>query len=798
MPPGDLLQQLQRTLGDGYRVERELARGGMSRVYLATDKGLGREVVVKALSPDLAAEVNFERFSREIRLAGRLQNPHIVPLLSAGDAEGTPYYVMPFVEGESLRHLLQASGELPVDQAIRIMRDVAVALDYAHRQGVVHRDIKPENILLSGGTGVVTDFGVAKAISASTAADGSTNLTTAGMALGTPAYMAPEQASADPSTDHRADIYAWGVVAYEMLTGAAPFAGRPTQAVIAAHIAEPVPPIHRAAVPERLARLVMRTLSKRPAERPQSARDIVLELDALTSTGLTPAGTVAAHGSRRGIPLWVWPAAAAALVAFALFAMNARRQPMSASSEASVKRIAVLPFANASGSKDEEYFADGMSEELAAVLGRVRGVQVASYSSSFAFKGKSIDVKEVGRKLDVDAVLEARVRRDGRRLRVTAQLTDVGNGLSLWSDSYEKDAKDVFSVQDEIVHAIAGALELRFAATSTQAAPRDVQGTTDPNAYDLYLRGRYYWHKRGAASLRKAIDLFTAAGARDPKFGRAFAGLASSQVLLTEYADDAPRETDDRALAAADRALALDPGAAEAYLARGLVDVHRWKWEEARQSYVKAIALDSANATAHQWLGELYYALGEGDSSVAQMRMAKALDPLAPIPAGALAYALYCSRQYQESLREAQLAMDLAPDLAIIARVAARPFFMIGDTARALREVRRMRDLEPNQARGLADFVYLTGHTGHRDEALATLKHLETLHATALPMVVAYIGVGNTKSALQALDQAIATRDQSLSQYPLMDPMFDAIRSTPEFRAAAHAAGTPKVLETTK
>ena len=795
MPPGDLLKQLQRTLGDGYAVERELARGGMSRVYLAKEISLGRDVVIKALSPDLAAEVNFERFSREIRLAGRLQNPHIVPLLSAGDSEGTPYYVMPFVAGESLRLLLQRSGELPVDQAVRIMRDVAVALDYAHRQGVVHRDIKPENVLLSGGTGVVTDFGVAKAISASTVGDAATNLTTAGMALGTPAYMAPEQASADPTTDHRADIYAWGVVAYEMLTGAAPFAGRPTQAVIAAHIAEPVPDIHRPAVPERLSRLVMRTLSKRPADRPQSAAEIVMELDALTSTGLTPAGTTALPASKRRTRYW--PVALAALVVLAgLVAVRARGSHMLAGGDTStLKRIAVLPFANASGSKDEEYFADGMSEELGAVLGRVRGVRVASHSSSFSFKGKEVDVRDVGRKLDVDAVLEGRVRRDGQRLRVTAQLTDVGNGLSLWSDSYEKDAKDVFAVQDEIAHAIAAALEVRFAETTAHGTTAEVRGTANPEAYDLYLRGRYFWHKRGVENLGRAIDLFTEATTRDRNFARAFAGLASAEALLTEYTDDAPRELDDRALRAADEALRLDPSVAEAHIARGLVNVHRWQWEDARKAYGTAIQLDPNSATAHQWLGELFYTLGYGDSAIAEMRRAKALDPLAPVPSVALAYSLYQQRRYAEAIREGEQGQELAPDLILFPRVLSEAYLEMGDTAAAVRAAKKAVSLGPLQGKTLGIFANVSARTGHRAEALAAVKKLLDMRAGPAAMLIAYLGLGDRNAALAALKQLVQRRDVMLSQTPLTDPVFDSIRNTDEFRAAANAISTPNAVQ---
>ncbi len=794
MPAPDFLQRLQRTLGDGFVVERELARGGMSRVYLAKDKSLGRDVVVKALSPELAAEVNIERFSREIRMAGRLQHPHIVPLLSAGDADGTPFFVMPFVEGRSLREKLIKGGELPIHETIRILRDVANALEYAHQNGIVHRDVKPENILLSSGNALVTDFGVAKAISSATEGDGRSNLTSVGVALGTPTYMAPEQASADPTTDHRADIYAWGAVAYEMLTGAPPFAGRGTQAIIAAHMSEAVPPIHRTAVPARLSGVVMRALAKRPADRPQSANELVMELDGMMATGITSSRETSAPRSTAPAVRFGLAIGALMLAGAALFFFRPRDENRVGGGTDAVRRIAVLPFENASGTKDDEYFADGMSDELGAALGRVRGVRVASHSSAFSFKGKVVDVREVGRKLNVDAILEGRVRRAGSRLRVTAELTDVRNGLSLWSDSYERESKDVFAVQDDIAHSIANALEVRFLPRSGSSRTAETQGTADPEAYDLFLRARYFWHKRGSGNLRKAVDLFAGAAARDPKFARAYAGLASSRVLLTEYADDAPKNTDDLALAAAEQALALDPTVSEAFMARGLVDVHRWKWQEAREAYQKAIQLDATSATARQWYGELFYTLGEVDSSIVESRIAKALDPLAPVPATALAYALYGGRHYAESVAEAQRARELAPDLGLIPRILAVDYVLLGDTARAMSEAKRVVSLEPGQSRALSILAYVAGRVGHRTEALAALATLKAEGAPPMALGLAYLGLGNLEAARAALKTVGETRDRRISEYPLIDPVFDPVRASPEFRRVAGMLGSPKVL----
>jgi serine/threonine protein kinase len=322
-----LQEQLQRALASTYVVERELGGGGMSRVYLAHETALGRKVAVKVLLPELAAGVNVERFRREILLAAQLQHPHIVPLLAAGEAEGLPYLIMPYVSGESLRARVTREGELPIAETVRILRDVVSALAYAHSYGVVHRDVKPDNVLLSGGVAVVTDFGVAKAVSAS-ADTGATGLTSMGVALGTPAYMAPEQATANPHTDHRADLYALGVTAYELLTGAPPFAGRPPQAVLAAHVIEEPEPVERrrGAVPPPLAELVRACLAKRPADRPQSAAQVMHMLDSIA----TPSGGTAATTAVRvpAVPPTpatrrVWPVAAAALVVIAGVAAGA-------------------------------------------------------------------------------------------------------------------------------------------------------------------------------------------------------------------------------------------------------------------------------------------------------------------------------------------------------------------------------------------------------------------------------------------------------------------------------------------
>jgi serine/threonine-protein kinase len=434
-----LRDQLQASLGDAYVLEQELGGGGMSRVFVAEDRALGRKVVVKVLSPELAAGVSSERFSREIRVAAGLQQANIVPLHAAGETCGLPYYTMPFVEGQSLRQRLTVSGPLSIGEAINVLRDVARALAYAHEHGVIHRDIKPENVLLSGDAAVVTDFGIAKALSAARGERAApaeqednrdpTALTVAGAAIGTPAYMAPEQALGDPDTDHRADVYSFGCLAYELLTGNTPFHGRSMQQVLVAHVQEQAPDVAAARkdAPPALVGLVSRCLKKDPRERPQSAREILGALDAVATPGPGLFAPVAAPARRR----WsgraiVFGLAAAAVVGVA--AVVVRGRWMTGASEP--RALAVMPFTNVGGDSTQQYFADGIAIDLTNALTKVSGLRVTSRSLAFTYQGKAVDVRTVGKELNVDAVVEGTVQRSGTGLRVTSQLTRTSDGVT--------------------------------------------------------------------------------------------------------------------------------------------------------------------------------------------------------------------------------------------------------------------------------------------------------------------------------------------------------------------------------
>lgn len=786
----DLRATLQRTLGDLYNFDRELQGGAMSRVFVAMDRQLGREVVVKVLPPEVAAELSADRFRREIQLAARLQHPHIVPLLSSGEVNGLPYFTMPFVEGESLRARLERVGELPIPESVRILREVASALSYAHKHGVAHRDIKPDNVMLTGEFALVTDFGVAKALSASSRAPGAQTLTGVGVTLGTPAYMAPEQATADPSVDHRADIYSVGVMAYEMLTGSLPFAGRATQALLAAHAIEKPESIERRrrGIPPALGALVMRCLEKRPADRPQNAAELLHDLEALPDRF----SRAPAAGGRKAL---IAGGAAVAVVVAGIIAYRAtHRGPASADQPAELHSVAVLPLTNVGGDARDEYFSDGMTDELANALSKLPGLRVASRTSAYAYKGKKdIDVGEIGRKLNVQAILEGAVRRSGDRLRVAAQLTSVSDGLAMWSDTYERGTSDIFAVQDDIARAIADALKLRLGVRAAELSSSS-RGTASLAAYDSYMRGRYFWNRRGAANLRKALSYFEESIGRDSDFARAHAGLAITYAILPEYTDSPPADGLAKTRSAATRALALDSSLAEAHTALGLAAVHAWDFRAGEAEYRKAIELDPEYPTAHQWYGELLYHTGRIDSSLVEIRRAVALDPLAPILPVALGYALTLARRYDEAIEQFGRTEELPPGLALTLQLLADVHLQMGQTQKAVQEYEEAVRLnnETLLIKGMLCHAY--GVAGRVDEARKLLSEIEMRarreRASWVTRAICQLGLGNRSGALDAMEAAVKNHEMAVftAYSPLLDRTWDPVRSDPRWTAILRSA----------
>ncbi len=791
----DLLDNLKRTLGDTYAFERELTGGGMSRLFLGEERSLNRKVVVKVFSEQLSGSVRIERFRREIQVSARLQHPHVVPVLSSGEVDGLPYYVMPFIQGESLRAHLDRSGELPVAESVRLLTQVASALSYAHKNGVVHRDIKPDNVLLSEDIAVVTDFGISKAL-ADSVMKGDGTLTMGGLTVGTPAYMAPEQAVGEPNIDHRADIYSFGVVAYEMLTGTPLFTARTQQALMAAHAVTTPEPIERRrpTIPEPLAQLVMQCLEKSPDNRPQTVQEIIQRLGdlhrpaAVRSADLAP--TIAVEPvtpvrSRRKflIPAILAIIAAAAAAGYVIFTKPSKTTEISS--------IAVLPLENVGGDSADEYFSEGMTDELANALNKVPGMRLASRTSAFTFKNRrGLSVQEIGKQLNVQAIVEGSVRRAGGRLKVAAQLTSVRDGLSLWSNTYERQSNDVFGVQEDVAQAIAAAVKPKLiGGTAVTGIASRARGTDNPEAYDLYLRGQFYFNKRGADNLRQSIQYLEQAIAADSNFARAYATLATATALLPEYTDSPSAGVTERGRAAATRALQIDGTLGEANAALGLMAVHDWNFVEAGKRYRAAVLQEPGNAIAQQWYGEYFYHTGQADSAFLRLKMAQKLDPFAQIIPSAIAYELMVARQYPAAIDEINKGIQRYPDIGIAHAVASMANLFGGHPDVAVREAETASRLDPELVirKGQLGFIY--GKTGPRDDALKILRSLQADPAagksTQLALTQIYLGLEDYPNAIAHLTKAVDEHDIALvtSFTPLLHPMFDPLRSDPQFTA---------------
>ncbi len=660
-------------------------------VYLAQDLKHGRSVALKVLHPELAASLGSDRFLREIQIAARLQHPHILPLYDSGQIEGGEgaqsllYYVMPFVEGESLRDRLNREKPLPVEEAVRIGRDIAAALDYAHRHGVVHRDIKPENVMLHEGEAMVADFGIAKAVSAA----GSESLTQTGLAVGTPAYMSPEQATGEREPDGRSDIYSLGCVLYEMLAGVAPFTGATVQALIMRRFTDPVPSVRvaRPTITPDLEQIVARTLAKDPSARFATASQVVLALSS---------------------PKVATPPEATSVV---LVSPNK-------------KSIAVLPFADMSPQKDQDYFCEGIAEEIINALSKVEALHVASRSSAFAFKGHQ-DVRKVGEQLGAGTVLEGSVRKSGNRLRISAQLINVANGYQLWSDRYDRELEDVFAIQDEIAENIVRALRVVLSEDEKRAI--EVAPTADVQAYDYYLRGRQFFHQFRRSGIQFARRMFERAMEIDPKYVRAYAGAADCCSFLYMYWD-ASRANLEGADAYTRRALELGPAVAEAHASRGLALSLSKRYQEAEQEFETAIGLNPNLFEAHYFYGRALFQQGKFAEAVRYYSEASRVRPedyQTPILVASSLHRLGRTAEAEAMLRRgvqtAEKHVELNPDDARALCLGAIGYMQLGEPAKALDWAERGLAVDPEDSGVLYNVACVYALSGKTEDALACL-----------------------------------------------------------------------------
>jgi serine/threonine protein kinase/Flp pilus assembly protein TadD len=711
------IERLRGALSQSYSIDRELGRGGMATVYLAQDVKHERLVALKVLHPELAASLGPDRFLREIKTAARLNHPHILGLHDSGEANGFLYYVMPYVEGESLRERLDREHQLPVDEAVHHARSIAAALDYAHRQNIVHRDIKPENVMLFEGEAMVMDFGIAKAVSEA----GSETLTQTGMMVGTPAYVSPEQAAGETNLDGRSDQYSLACVLYEMLSGERAFSGPTAQAVMAKRFTDTVKPLRslRGSIPEPVERAVTKAMSTDVADRYRTA---AIFAQALASGNVaTPTDTAT----------------------------------MSQPTVSAAKSVAVIPFANMSPDPENEYFTDGMAEEIINALTKIKSLRVASRTVSFALKGKNEDLGEVGRKLKVSTVLDGSVRKMGNRLRITAQLVNVADGYQLWNERYDREMEDVFAIQDDISQAIVKSLRVILSEDEKKAIGQ--ARTENLQAYEFYLRGRQFFEIR-RKSLEYARQMFKRAIELDPDYALAHAGVADCCSLLYMMFD--ARESNlKQAESASNTALQLAPDLAEAHLARGIAFSLSQNYTDAEREFEKAMRLDAKLFEAPYFYGRACLAQGRNEDAVKLFKMASAIRP-EDFQAVAFMAQAYGS-DHQAAEREVanrravtliEERLELNPDDARAWNLGAAILATLGETERAIEFAQKSVAIDPDDPMMLYNVACTYSGLGRTEEALTALEH--------------------------AVDKGYGHKDW-LSH----DPDFDSIRETPRFKA---------------
>ena len=727
----DQRDRLNAALAGRYVIERELGSGGMATVYLAHDVKHHREVALKVLRPELAAALGPDRFLREVEIAARLNHPHILALYDSGETNGFLFYVMPYVAGESLRHRLEREKQLPIEEALAITRHIASALGHAHAQHIIHRDVKPENILLYEGEAMVADFGIALAVSAAAGE----RLTQTGLAVGTPAYMSPEQAVSERALDARSDVYSLGCVLYEMLAGEPPYTGATAQVLIAKRLVDPVPAVRRlrAAVPVGVEQALTKALAKVPADRWASAL-------AFAEALATPAGP---------------------------------RPPS----------VAVLPFLNLSADPENEYFADGITEDVIAHLSKIRALKVISRTSVMAFKQREQSLREIGARLEVATLLEGSVRRAGDRVRIVAQLIDAESDRHLWAETYDRRLTDVFAIQTDVALQIAAALKAELSPDEKSRLHQEP--TSDLQAYQLYLQGRHCYLRYTAEGSRRGIEYFEQAVAKDPNYALAYAALAMVYTELAETGSLRPGEAYARARDASAKALALDLGLGEAHCMLAYITaVCDFNWVSAEQEFKRALELTPNSADTYDLYGRMCLALERNDEALAMERRAQELDPLAH--RADVARALLRAGRYDEALQAATHAVELDPHYARAHATLGWAYLKKGIVKQGVAELEIAVSLSPGDTLWLAQLGQAYGMVGDVARARNVLHQLEELSGQRFvsPYHIAFVytGLGEQDSAMDWLERAY--EDRSGPVYSVKGSfLFTTLHAHPRFIA---------------
>jgi serine/threonine protein kinase/tetratricopeptide (TPR) repeat protein len=778
-----------QTLGH-YRIIEKVGGGGMGVVYRAHDEQLERDVALKVLpSGTLRNEASRRQFRKEALALAKLSHPNIETVYEFDTQDGVDFLVMEYVPGNTLAERL-AGGALPEKEVVALGMQIAAAMEEAHSRGIVHRDLKPRNIAITErGQAKVLDFGLAKLLPKANEATSDT-LTDTQAGAGTLPYMPPEQLQGE-SVDARADIYAIGAVLYEMATDRRAFPEElPSRVIDAILHHPPVPPraLNSRISPE-LERIILKCLDKDPSRRFQSAKEMLVDLRRLegaSSSQLVPRQP-SAHIRKRAGLLAAYAVAGLLALAVLMTALNVdgwRDRLMGHTRPPQIRSLAVLPFVSFSGEADQDYFADGMTEALITDLGQIQALRVISRTSVMTYKGVKKPLPDIARQLHVDAVVEGSVRHYGDRVQINVQLIQASTDLQLWGKSYEQDLRDILTLQNTAARAIADEIEVKVTPQEQAQLLRKVP--VDPVAHEAYLAGRFYWNQRTPQGIRKSIDLFEQAVARDPRYATAYAALADSYRLLPEVTTVPASEAFPKARTAALKALALDNSLAEAHSAlANIKEDFDWDWKGAEEEYRRAIELNPGYENAHAWYSNLLLELGRLPDAIVEAKLAQQLDPLSAFTNDNLAAILYYAGDYDQSIEQSQKTLEIDPASHRAHRHLGQVYVQRRMYAEAVSELKKAVELAPGNAEALADLGYVFGVWRKTDEAKKILSELQDSprqgYVSPYHLAIVYIGLGEKEMALQSLRKAVDDRSPGVVHLKV-SPLFQELRSDPRFQ----------------
>jgi serine/threonine protein kinase/Tfp pilus assembly protein PilF len=758
-----------------YEIRSQLGTGGMGEVYLAQDTTLDRKVALKILPPNLAEDTDrMSRFVREAKSASALNHPNIITIHEIGEIDGLHFIATEYIEGETLKTRLKMES-LSLKSTLEIALQVVSALEAAHRAGIVHRDIKPDNIMVRyDGIVKILDFGLLKLIRSEGSEvdkEAETKMqvkTSMGVIMGTVAYMSPEQARGQ-ETDARTDIWSFGCVLYEMLTHQQPFPGETMPDVWANIInAEPASILaHRSDTPAELERIIAKTVRKNREERYQSAKELINDLQQLQTRLLVESEIIRSGSSER----------------------IAQIQP-----SPFLNSIAVLPFANLSAEKDNEYFSEGLSEEIIMNLSKLQMLKVITRGSTVRYAKENKTHKQIAIDLGVQYLLEGSVRRQGRDLRITAQLVDAFRDEYIWAETYRGTMEDIFDIQEKVAAEIVQALELRLSPDEKQVLKK--RFTENTGAYQLYLQGRFFWNKRSEEGLRTAIRYFEQAIEKDPNYALAWAGIADSYSLLGEFGNIPRKELYPKAEAAVHKALEIDNRLAEVHTSlASLLMLSRWDWANSQKEFKLALELNPNYATAHHWYSQWFLNMGRLEESLRFISRAAELDPVSQAILKDKGLSLYYNRQYDEAIEMARRTLELDPNYAAAHRLLSLAYQGKGAFDEAIVENEKWGALTRNKVETTVALAQLYAVSGRTDEAKKLIEIVEqdplVIDQVYRGLALIYAALGDNDSAFKCLEQSYERHEESILSLKV-DPKVDPLRSDPRFVALLKKIGIEK------